>query len=129
MENINQVVISGFVAIEPAGRVMSNGKSEYVANIVCRELWTDSNTGLSRQSVNRFHVVFYGRLGDQASEVLKAGMQVRVTGRLRTRDLKVDHCLESNATFIEATQFDLSVGDDAVKKARRFDSEFGPLRP
>lgn len=106
---------------------MSSGKSEYVADIVSRDIWTDSNTGLSRQSVNRFHVVFYGRLGDQASEVLKAGMQVRVMGRLRTRDLKVNHRLESNVTFIEATQFDLSAGDEAAT-AHRFDSEFGPLR-
>lgn len=130
MEYDNQVVVCGIVAVEPLGRLMNSGKPEYVMSVICRDHWTDLETGLARESTDRFHIVFYGRLGDQASEVLKAGMKVRVIGRLRTRDLKINHYVESEVTFIQALQFDIAAGDyGSAGPPRRFDSEFGPLRP
>lgn len=127
MEDINQVILAGLVADEPVGRVMGNGKSEYVATVACKDQWTDSVTGQPRERTDWFRIVIYGRLGDRASEVMKKGVAVRVQGRLRTRDLNNNQYAEPKATFVEVMQFSL-LGSDNATVSHQFESEFGPLR-
>lgn len=127
LEDINQVILAGLVAVEPVGRVMGNGEAEYVAALACKDQWTDSVTGQPRERTDWLRIVIYGRLGDRASEVMKKGVAVRVHGRLRTRDSNNNHYAERKATFVEVIQFSL-LDRESVTESRQFESEFGPLR-
>lgn len=146
MDYINQVTLAGVVADEPVGRIMGNGKPEYVATLSCVDRWVDSTSGIPRERTDWFRIVIYGRLGDKASLVMKKGVAVRVEGRLRIRDIKNTKYNERKAAFVEVTQFDLLNNDvepsvtysgektvhlPAAQRqafATSFDSDLGPLR-
>lgn len=120
----NQVTLGGVITEVPVGRVMSNGKREYVGSIMCANE-SDAPTDVPRLEWDWFRIVLYGRLGDQASEVMERGILLRIVGRLSTRGMQVGPFGDHNSLVIEVTEFTLL--EESARK-RPFSAEFGPLR-
>lgn len=85
MASLNKVIIIGNLGKDPETRYAPSGDCICNLTIATSETWKDKATGEKKESVEWHRVVFFGRLGEVASQYLRKGSQVYVEGRLQTR--------------------------------------------
>jgi len=66
-------------------KYMASGEAVANISIAVGSQWTDKATGERKEAVEWVRVVFFGKLAEIASEYLKKGAKVYVSGRWKTR--------------------------------------------
>jgi single-strand DNA-binding protein len=82
---INKVILVGNLGADPETRSLPSGTQVTNIRIATSESWKDKSSGAQQERTEWHRVVFFGRLGEIASEYLRKGSQVYVEGRLRTQ--------------------------------------------
>lgn len=80
--SVNMVVIAGNVTRDPEVKQMKNGSSVCDISLAINRNWKDKNTGEKREECIFADVVLWGRLSEIASEYIRKGSPVLVSGRL-----------------------------------------------
>lgn len=85
MASVNKVILVGNLGRDPESRSSANNDMITNITVATTDTWKDKATGERRESTEWHRVVFFGKLAELASQMLKKGSQVYIEGRLRTR--------------------------------------------
>src|ERR1017187_2563328 len=81
---INRITLIGFLGDTPELKFSSQGKPIGTFSLAVNERWKDAD-GASRERVEWFRIVCFGRLAEVCGEYLNKGRHVYLEGRLQTR--------------------------------------------
>jgi single-strand DNA-binding protein len=84
---VNRVTLIGFLGDAPELRFSQKGNPVGTFSLAVNERWKDGD-GASRERVEWFKVVCFGRLAEVCGEYLNKGRHVYLEGRLQTRTWK-----------------------------------------
>ncbi len=73
---INKVILVGNLGADPETRSLPSGTQVTNIRIATSESWKDKSSGAQQERTEWHRVVFFGRLGEIASEYLRKGSQV-----------------------------------------------------
>lgn len=80
--SVNMVVIAGNVTRDPEVKQMQNGSSVCDMSLAINRTWKDKASGTTKEECVFADVVLWGRLSEIASEYIRKGSPVLVSGRL-----------------------------------------------
>jgi single-strand DNA-binding protein len=81
---VNKVTLIGFLGEAPELKFSSQGKPVCTFSLAVNERWKDAE-GATRERVEWFKIVCFGRLAGVCGEYLNKGRHVYLEGRLQTR--------------------------------------------
>ena len=81
---VNKIILVGFLGATPELKFTVQGKPVCSFNLAVNERWKDSE-GVSREAVQWFRIVSFGRLAEICAEFLAKGRHAFVDGRLQCR--------------------------------------------
>lgn len=85
MASLNRVELIGNLGADPESRSMNNGGTVVSLRLACNESWKDKS-GERKERVEWVPVVIFNEaLGKVASQYLRKGSQIYVSGRFQTR--------------------------------------------
>lgn len=88
-KGLNQVFLMGNLTRDPELRTTPSGQPVASFALAINRSWTGSD-GQSRDEVDYFDVVAWGKLGELVNQYLQKGRKCLVTGRLRTSTWEQD---------------------------------------
>lgn len=83
MANLNSVHLIGNLTRDPELRYTPGGAAVCEFSIAINRKWKNKQTGESKEEVDFFDIVAWGKTGEIAAEYLKKGRPVFVEGRLK----------------------------------------------
>jgi single-strand DNA-binding protein len=81
---VNKVILIGFLGDAPELKFSQQGKPIGTFSLAVNQRWKDAE-GASRERVEWFRIVCFGRLAEVCGEYLNKGRHVYLEGRLQTR--------------------------------------------
>jgi single-strand DNA-binding protein len=85
MSNGNTVTLVGNVTRDPELRFTPSGQATASFGLAVNRMWNDRQTNERREAVSFFDIVCWREMAENASESLRKGARVLVTGRLEQR--------------------------------------------
>lgn len=85
MASLNQCNFIGNLGRDPELSNLPGGDAVAKFSIACSESWKDKNSGERKEQTEWINIVIYGKLAEVASQYLKKGSQVFLSGKLKTR--------------------------------------------
>ena len=103
MSSLNLVQFIGNVGkIET--RFMQDGKAVTSLSIACNHTWKDKTTGQKQERCEWINIVMYGKLAEIAQEYVTKGMQIYVSGKMKTTKWQDKSGQDRYATNIVANE-------------------------
>jgi single-strand DNA-binding protein len=103
---INRITLIGFLGDTPELKFSSQGKPIGTFSLAVNERWKDAD-GASRERVEWFRIVCFGRLAEVCGEYLNKGRHVYLEGRLQTRKWKGPEGEKRTAIEVVANQMQI----------------------
>lgn len=86
MASLNRVELIGNLGKDPETRSLQNGGSVVSFSVACSESWKDKQSGERKERTEWINVVCFNEgLGKVATQYLRKGSKVYVSGRFQTR--------------------------------------------
>ncbi len=85
MSNGNSVTLIGNLTRDPELRFTASGQPKASLGLAVNRRWQNRQSQQWEEATSFFNVVCWGEMGENASECLKKGARVIVTGRLEQR--------------------------------------------
>lgn len=85
MASLNKCTFIGNVGKDPELRYSASGDGVCSFSVAINESWKDKNSGEKKESTEWIRVVAYRKLAEICAEYLKAGKQVYIEGKIKTR--------------------------------------------
>jgi len=101
----NCVILDGYCGADVELRKTSNDKSVAQATLYTHEYWTDANSKEKQERSERHRLVFFNKSADLAAQLIKKGTQLKIMGKLRTRNWIDKDKIERWTTEIVVDQF------------------------
>ena len=112
---VNKIILVGFLGATPELKFTVQGKPVCSFNLAVNERWKDSE-GVSREAVQWFRIVSFGRLAEVCAEFLAKGRHAFVDGRLQCRSWE-DRNGEKR-TVLEVIAQEIRILDSAARNGR-----------
>ena len=104
MASLNQCNFIGNLGRDPELSNLPGGDAVAKFSIACSESWKDKNSGERKEQTEWINIVIYGKLAEVASQYLKKGSQVFLSGKLKTRKWQDKNNVERYTTEIIANE-------------------------
>lgn len=116
MAGINKVILIGNLGKDPELRYLDGNIAKTAFSLATSEFYKDKNGNRTEQT-EWHHIVMWRTLAENASKLLKKGMQVYVEGKLQTRQWTDKEGVKRNITEIIAENFTLLQTRDGAKNS------------
>jgi single-strand DNA-binding protein len=103
---VNRITLIGFLGDAPELRFSQKGNPVGTFSLAVSERWKDGD-GASRERVEWFKIVCFGRLAEVCGEFLNKGRHVYLEGRLQTRNWKGPEGEQRTITEVVAHQMQI----------------------
>ena len=133
---VNKVTLIGFLGDAPELRFSQKGTPVGTFGLAVNERWKDGD-GASRERVEWFKIVCFGRLAEVCGEYLNKGRHVYLEGRLQTRKWKGPEGERRTAIEVVANQMQIldrpakngngAKADESSKPAEPVDESDNPF--
>ena len=104
MAGINKVILVGNLGKDPELKYLEGNIAKLSFSLATTEFYKDA-AGNQAEHTEWHHIVFWRYMAENASKLLKKGMQVYVEGKLQTRNWVDKQGLKKNITEIIGENF------------------------
>lgn len=104
MSGVNKVILLGNLGKDPEIRYLEGNIAKTRFNLATTEIYKDKN-GNKAEHTEWHHIVMWRSLAENASRILKKGMQVYIEGKLHTNTWTDKDGHKKNITEIVADNF------------------------
>lgn len=127
MAGVNKVILIGNLGKDPELKYFEGNIAKATFSLATSEVYKDKN-GQKVENTEWHNIVLWRTSAENASKILKKGMQIYVEGKLQTRQWNDKEGLKKNITEIVAENFILLQNRDS-NPIKTTDNPFGNNSP
>ncbi|MBI2722810.1 MAG: single-stranded DNA-binding protein [Bacteroidetes bacterium] len=127
MAGVNKVILIGNLGKDPELKYFEGNIAKATFSLATSEIYKDKN-GQKVENTEWHNIVLWRTWAENASKILKKGMQIYVEGKLQTRQWNDKEGLKKNITEIVAENFILLQNRDS-NPIKTTDNPFGNNSP